>query len=261
MRNRANAEALPIFYQLSWLRNHAVLLKEKKAKENSPSHDKYLSLSPSPKGFGTTAIMEVDEGKKIYDKPCQHGSSANSPPAPLDKGLGSFAGGEKKKHENNNTSSHDKYVFPSLSLKMLAGIKLDLDAYVNDPASRQLSKKALCADQMSLVTAAQLSSSSTSPKCISIYNNKRTALSSPAKGGISSQNLPCGGGQPQGIPPVRAQITPKADLKEAFDNALEVQETQWEAERTARKANMAPYNRLVDKVEKEDAVKEAACLT
>jgi hypothetical protein len=58
-----------------------------------------------------------------------------------------------------------------------------------------------------------------------------------------------------------AQITPKANLKEAFDNALEAQETQWEAERTARKANMAPYNKLVDKAEKEDAVKEAACLT
>jgi hypothetical protein len=102
--------------------------KEKKAKENAPSHDKYLSLSPSPKGFETTAIMEVDEGKKIYDKPCQCGSSANSPPAPSDKGSGGFAGGGKKKHENNNTSSHDKYAFPSLSLKTLAGIELDLDA-------------------------------------------------------------------------------------------------------------------------------------
>jgi hypothetical protein len=114
---------------------------------------------------------------------------------------------------------------------------------------------------MSLVTAAQLSSSSASPKRISIYNNKRTALSSPAKGGISSQNPPRGGGQPQEIPSVMAQITPKADLKEAFDNALEAQETHWGAERTTRKANMAPYDKLVDKVEKEDAVKEAARLT
>ncbi len=120
--------------------------KEKKAKENTLSHDKYLSISPSPKGFGTSAIMEVDEGKKIYDKPGHHQSSANSPPAPLDKGSDGFAGGGKKKHENNNTSSHDKYAFPSLSLKTLAGIKLDLDAYVNDLASRQPSKKALCAD-------------------------------------------------------------------------------------------------------------------
>jgi hypothetical protein len=70
--------------------------KEKKAKENTPSHNKYLSLSPSPKGVGTTAIMEVDEGKKIHDEPGQHGSSANSPPAPLEKGSGSVAGGGKK---------------------------------------------------------------------------------------------------------------------------------------------------------------------
>ncbi len=76
--------------------------KEKKVKENTPSHDKYLSLSPSPKGVGTTAIMEVDEGKNIYDKPGQCGSSANSPPAPSDKGSGGFAGRGKKKHENNN---------------------------------------------------------------------------------------------------------------------------------------------------------------
>jgi hypothetical protein len=32
-------------------------------------------------------------------------------------------------------------------------------------------------------------------------------------------------------------------------------------ERTARKSNMAPYNKLVDEEEKEDAVKEAAHLT
>jgi hypothetical protein len=67
--------------------------------------------------------------------------SANSPPAPSDKGSGGFAGGGKKKHENNNTSSHDKYAFPSLSLKKLAGIELDVDVYVNDLASRQPSKK------------------------------------------------------------------------------------------------------------------------
>ncbi len=112
--------------------------------------------------------MEVDEGRKIYDEPGQRGSSANFLPALSDKGPGGFAGGGKKKHENNNTSSHEKYASLSLSLKTLAGIELDLDVYVNDPASRQPSKIALCADQMLLVTAAQLSSSSASPKHISI---------------------------------------------------------------------------------------------
>jgi hypothetical protein len=46
-----------------------------------------------------------------------------------------------------------------------------------------------------------------------------------------------------------------------FDDALEPQEAQWEAERSARKERMAPYDKLVDNVEKEDKEKEAACLT
>ncbi len=43
------------------------------------------------------------------------------------------------------------------------GIELDLDAYVNDPASRKPKKKALSEDQTLLVTAAQSTSTSTSP--------------------------------------------------------------------------------------------------
>jgi hypothetical protein len=46
-----------------------------------------------------------------------------------------------------------------------------------------------------------------------------------------------------------------------FDDALEPQEAQWEAERSARKKRMALYNKLVDDVEKEDKEMEAACLT
>ena len=103
-------------------------------KKNTPSYNKYLSLSPSLKGVGTMAIMEVDEGRKFYDEPSQRGSSANFLLALLDKRSGGFPGGGKKKHENNNTSSHDKDASPSLSLKTLAGIELDLDVYVNDPA-------------------------------------------------------------------------------------------------------------------------------
>ncbi len=58
-----------------------------------------------------------------------------------------------------------------------------------------------------------------------------------------------------------ARITPKANLKEVFDDALEPQEAQWEAERSARKERMAPYDKLVEDVEKEDKEKEAARLT
>ncbi len=215
--------------------------RRRKAKENTPSHSKYPLLIPSLKGVGAMAI-KVPEG----------GS---------DKGLGDFAGGGKTVHENNHTLSHDKYAVPSLSLKTMAEIEFDLDEYANDPASHQPSKKALCADQTSLVTAAQSSSSSISPKQISIYSNKRNALSSPAKGGMLSHNIPHGRGQPQRIPPAMARITPKADLKEVFDDALEPQEAQWEAERSTRKERMAPYDKLVDDVEKEDKEKEAARLT
>ncbi len=213
----------------------------RKAKENTPSQSKYPLLIPSPKGTGATAIKEPEGGS--------------------DKGLGDFAGGGKTVHENNNTLSHDKYAVPSLSLKTTAGTECDLDKYVNDPASRQPTKKALCADQTSLFNAAQSSSSSISPKRISIYINKRNALSSPAKGGMLSHNIPRGRGQPQRIPLATARITPKADLKEVFDDALEPQEAQWEAERSARKEMMALYDKLVDNVDKEDKEKEAAHLT
>jgi hypothetical protein len=42
-------------------------------------------------------------------------------------------------------------------------IELDLDVYVNNPASCQPTKKALCGDQMLLVTAARSTSTSASP--------------------------------------------------------------------------------------------------
>ncbi len=76
-----------------------------------------------------------------------------------------------------------------------------------------------------------------------------------------SHNIPRGRGQPQRIPPATAQITLRANLKEVFNDALEPREAQWEAERSARKEKMAPYDKLVDDVEKEDKEKEAACLT
>ncbi len=46
-----------------------------------------------------------------------------------------------------------------------------------------------------------------------------------------------------------------------FDDALEPQEAQWEAERSTRNERMALYDKLVDDVEKEDEEKEAARLT
>ncbi len=46
----------------------------------------------------------------------------------------------------------NEYLSPSFV--SLFGIELDLDVYVNDPDSCQPTKKALCGDQMLLITAA-----------------------------------------------------------------------------------------------------------
>jgi hypothetical protein len=79
------------------------------------------------------------------------------------------------------------------------GLELDLDTYLNNPASGQPTKKALCGDQMSLVTAAWSTSTSASPAPVSLYYNKRTTISSPAKGkmALPKSNPPfCGNKQP-----------------------------------------------------------------
>ncbi len=60
----------------------------------------------------------------------------------------------------------------------------DLNAYIRDPASRQPTKKSFRGTHASLVTDALLTSSSASLARISIYTNKRSALASPAKGGV-----------------------------------------------------------------------------
>ncbi len=75
---------------------------------------------------------------------------------------------------------------PLLSFVPPSGIELDLDAYVNDPSSCQPTKKALCGVQILLVTAARSTSTIASPKKISMYTNKRAAISSSAKGAMAS---------------------------------------------------------------------------
>ncbi len=61
------------------------------------------------------------------------------------------------------------------------GIELDVDVYVNNPASCHPTKKALCGDQMLLVTAAWSTFTSASPAQMSLYSNKRTAFHPPQK--------------------------------------------------------------------------------
>jgi hypothetical protein len=56
-------------------------------------------------------------------------------------------------------------------------------------------------------------------------------------------------------------MTPTSvEFRTALDKALGRQEAQWEAENTARKKMMAPYNKLMDEVEQDDTAKEMACL-
>jgi hypothetical protein len=111
---------------------------------------------------------------------------------------------------------------------------------------------------MSLVTAAHSSSFSASPKWVSIDNNKWTAISSPAKGGMALPHFH-GTDIPKSHP--MSWMTPTSvDFRTALDKALGRQEAQWEAENTARKKMMAPYNKLMDEVEQDDTAKEMACL-
>jgi hypothetical protein len=121
----------------------------------------------------------------------------------------------------------------SLSLVSPSMIELDLDAYVKDPNLRQPTKKALCGDQVLLITAARSASTSASPTQISLYSNKRTTISSPAKSGSASHksNLPSVGHFPPGV----TQTT-------AFDTALGKLEIQWDPDNASQKLLMALYS-------------------
>ncbi len=84
----------------------------------------------------------------------------------------------------NKSSNLYQFLSPLLSFIPPPGIELGLNAYMNDPALCQPTKKALSGDQMSLVTAARMTSTSASPAQMSLYTNKRNAISSPTKGAI-----------------------------------------------------------------------------
>ncbi len=157
-----------------------------------------------------------------------------------------------------------KNVIKLISLAFVSplGIELDLDVYVNNPASCQLTKKALCGDQMSLVTAAWSTPTSTSPAQISLYYNKRTAISSPVKGAMAlpkSNPLSCGNNQPV-IPIPTSCIPTSVDQKKAFDALLGMQKLQWDANNAARRLLMDHFDKLVKKEEMADAAKEASHL-
>jgi hypothetical protein len=142
------------------------------------------------------------------------------------------------------------------------GIELDLDVYVNNPASCQPTKKALCGDQMLLITATWSTSTSTSPSQVSLYSNKRTAISSLAKGGMALPKLNCpsrGNNQPV-IPLPTFRIPTSIDQKKAFNALLGMQELQRDTDNVAWRLLMDLFDKLVDKKEKADTAKEASHL-
>ncbi len=138
------------------------------------------------------------------------------------------------------------------------GIELDLDAYVNNPASRQPTKKALCEDQMLLITAAPSTSTSASPAQVNLYSNKRTAISSPAKGGMAPPKLiPPSHGKDQPVFPLqKSQVPPSVDQNKAFNASLGMQKLQQDANNAARRMQMGLFDELVAAEEKADTAKE-----
>jgi hypothetical protein len=149
-----------------------------------------LSINTKAKETATTmsSITDLDGFTTVSRL---GGSSTSSPPKLCPQSRSPTRQGNKGGSRRNPFD--DKFLttfLPFLSRGItskhtLTGIESDLKAYVNDPDSRQPTKKALCKDQSLLITAAQSSSSSASPVQISMYTKKRTALSSPAKGGLS----------------------------------------------------------------------------
>ncbi len=93
--------------------------------------------------------------------------------------------------EITNNPNNDKYSSLLLSLvPPFIGNQGDLDAYISNPALHQPTKKAFHGGQALLITAVLLTSTAVSPARISIFTNKRSALSSPAKGRVSiSRNI------------------------------------------------------------------------
>ncbi len=127
-----------------------------------------------------------------------------------------------------------------------------------------LQKKSFRSIHASLVTDALLTSSSASPARISIYNNKRSALASPAKGkGVSI---------PKGAETVsrRPLCAPMGEvMKEAehgyaaFARSLDHQDLLRESDRVAWRLPMDPIDQLINKEEKVHAAKvtaQASCI-
>jgi hypothetical protein len=101
-----------------------------------------------------------------------------------------------------------------------------------------------------VVTAALSTSTSASPAWISIYTHKRSALASPAKGGISiSKNIEEAPQRSLEAPLEQVIKDGKSTYvarKMAFDHSLDKQDLLQETEKESWRLLMAPCDRFMD---------------
>jgi hypothetical protein len=101
-----------------------------------------------------------------------------------------------------------------------------------------------------LVTAALSTSTSTSPEKISIYTNKRSALASPPKSGVScSRNIE--NALQRSLEAPLKQVTKDHEStycakKMVFNHSLDEQELLWETEEESCRLLMALHVRLIN---------------
>jgi hypothetical protein len=244
-------------------------------------YDDEVETYEEPAKHGSSAVFFMPLAKKIGDSdvkfsgPCKPNSNIWSMVMTVlvdGAGVhedsahcrGSKLGGTAGKNVIGNTLNFLLHsLSPLLSFVPPSGIKLDLNAYVNDPTSHQPTKKAHCGDQILLVTAARSTSTSASPPKNSMYTYKRAAISYPAKGAMASSVSYDSSRRSNHsvLPPSTLHIQPGVDRKIAFDNALGKNELQQAANDAAWRSLMAPHDQLVEEEWKADAVKKDTCLS
>ncbi len=164
-------------------------------------------------------------------------------------------GNAKNTPRGEITNNPSNYKYSSLLLPLVPSFicnQGDLDAYISNPALHQPTKKAFRGGQASLVIAALSTSTSAFPARISIYTNKRLALTSPAKGGVSIsrkvENAPQRSLEApleKGTKDCKSTYCAK---KIAFDCSLDEQELFWETKEESCRLLMTGFHPVWDTV-------------
>jgi hypothetical protein len=119
------------------------------------------------------------------------------------------------------------------------------------------------ANASSKVTAAFSTSSSASPARISMYTNKRTALSSPAKGRAPvPKDVETVSRKSLGAPMEETRKETESPYT-AFDHSLDEQDLLRESKKVVRRLLMDPIDKIIDEEENANAAKastQASCI-